>query len=116
MTVNHLVAGSSPAEAAKVYGGEESMVIQRTVNPPPLACLVRSQDAPPVCCIKCNDGLRILGRQQRSLPSRLHNELHFFKGEYHEKEKNSSTSKLPCQIGIVSVSYTHLTLPTNREV
>ena len=29
------------------FGVEESMVIQRTVNPPPLACLVRSQDTPP---------------------------------------------------------------------
>ena len=31
------------------------MVIQRTVNPPPLARLVRSQYPSPVCCIKCND-------------------------------------------------------------
>ena len=30
------------------FGAEESMVIQGTVNPPPLARLVRSQDAPPV--------------------------------------------------------------------
>ena len=49
------------------------MVIQETVNLPPLARLVRSQDAPP-----------------------------FFKGEYHEKENYSPTTKLSCQIGIVS--------------
>ena len=88
MTVNHLVAGSSPAEAAKVYGGEESMVIQRTVNPPPLARLVRSQYSPPDCCIECNNGLRILGRQQRRWPSRLHNEPHIFK-ESIMKKKNT---------------------------
>ena len=29
------------------FGAEESTVIQRPVKPPPLACLVRSQDAPP---------------------------------------------------------------------
>ena len=46
MTVNHLVAGSNPAEAARI-GEEESMVIQRTVTPPPLARLVRSQYSPP---------------------------------------------------------------------
>ena len=78
MTVNHLVAGSSPAEAAN-KGAEASMVMHWTVNSAPLARLVRSQDAPPDCCIECNNGLRILGRQQRSLPSRLHNELHFLR-------------------------------------
>jgi hypothetical protein len=46
MTVNHLVAGSSPAEAAN-KGAEASMVMHWTVNSAPLARLVRSQDAPP---------------------------------------------------------------------
>ena len=44
------LGGSKLLELSVLYyknGAEESMVIQGTVNPPPLARLVRSQDAPP---------------------------------------------------------------------
>ena len=50
---NPYYVGLNPILCSK-YGLEESMVIQWTVNPPPLARLVRSQYNPPVLPLGVN--------------------------------------------------------------
>ena len=46
-TVNPLVAGSSPAQAARIGVCAEMGRLRRTVNPVPLGMLVRIQHTPP---------------------------------------------------------------------